>query len=243
MKSPVSSNLKTPEQQLALVDAKIDRLVNEVAHVSALNELNIHFNYSRQIIVKVNHSFASTAFVRLQNEILSAQILAVCRIWDSSGSDRCSFSSIIERSSNRKFQEDFDRIKLPSFVNKNQLTSQERWRQLGELSSEVNVIQNGLMLHRTRAHRDEFLAHALLKYQLPVKGDAQLRALQYGDETELFHEAQKLATRLFALLKDGHVNFEVYSDMHQSEARPFADSIRFQSRKEYNIEKIETKNA
>jgi AbiU2 len=237
MTSPVSSGFQTPEHQLAFVDAKIDRLVSEVAHASALNELNVHFNYSRLIIDRVNHSFASNTFVRLQNEILSAQILAVCRIWDSYGSDRCSLSTITKLASKQKFQDDFDRLKLPDFVNKKYLGSKERWRQLGELSSEVEAIQSGPMHLRLRSHRDEFLAHALLKSQLPVEGEAQLRA-QYGDETDLFHTAQKLATRLFSLLKDGHVNFEVYADMHQREVRLFAESIRFQTKQEYNKEKV-----
>ena len=233
--SQLASFEKKKKTIVSSFDQKLDRLEREVRHVLRLHELNKHVNYSHVIVEKVNKSFASSSFATVQSELFSSEMLGVCRLWDNFGSDRCSLPTLFKLASDPDFQAAFDKLWLPKFVNGSNLPSQKRWNDLEKVAIKVAQIVRGPVCDRVRKHRDKFLAHILELSDSPSRRPAaQTDLAQYGDEGFLLRQAVDLTTELFALVKDGYVNFDVSVEAYAREAKLFSESIRFLTTREYN---------
>lgn len=215
----------------AFVKAKFDFLVHDIRRVSAINEINSEWNYSRNIVDKVNLSHASNAFSNIQQELFFSQIVGVARIWDKTSTDRCSLIAVVDAARNVNFQKEFVKSELPSFHNRNIFPEVEaRWNELESIYKEIQLPNLVEKRHRLRNFRDEYLAHRLLLSQ--TSQDEPVRScVRYGDEVDLFNVAKDLTERLSRVITDGWVNFESHRQIHSLEAKAFSRAVSFQSRK------------
>jgi hypothetical protein len=217
------------------VRSKITKLREEIIQLSATHELNAYINYSEVIVEKVNKSFASNAFIRIQNEMFRAEIMGICRIWDKSRAERFSLPSISKLIKDSNFRSNFNR-----YLQDSPLSLQNVWQELDRIDQEISDIHSSEIYKNIVNHRNEFIAH-LLERKPNRENNVVIAETypRYGDEEKLFVDAKRLTTKIYSLLMDGSINFEVYTELHKNEAKRFAESISFLTTYEFNQIKMQ----
>jgi hypothetical protein len=229
-----------PAQLVADLTKKLNRLTDEIRQLSAIHHINDYLNYSGIVIKKVNGSFATNAFTTIQNEMLRSQILGVCRIWDRYDPNGFSVLSILKIANEKQFQDAFElHVGNSKFYYLTAKSHAERWADLSEIQKQVEEIKDGKTYLGLVNYRDKFLAHCLelTRREANDKISADV-AVKYGDESQLFSKAREIVTTIFSLLIDGQINFSAYDDMYKSEAKLFAESIQFLTKKQFNAREM-----
>jgi AbiU2 len=217
------------------VKGKITKLRDEIVQLSATHELNAYLNYSDMIVEKVNKSFASNAFIRIQNEMFRAEIMGVCRIWDGPRSERFSLPSISKLISGSGFRANFN-----CYLQNSMSSLQTVWVELDGIDQEISEIRSSEIYRNIVNHRDEVIAHLLERKNNSENDVIKAKTYpRYGDEEKLFVDAKRLTTKVYSLLMDGSINFEAYAELHKNEAKSFAESISFLTTYEFNKSKTQ----
>jgi AbiU2 len=215
---------------------KLDKLIHSIDRVMAVHELNVHFQYSRDFVTKVNKSFAANAFVVIQNELMASELLGVCRMWDAFDADKFSLPTVVDLAARTEVQDEL-RAEIDSGIChhlKNE-DENERLVRLSALQGRVKLIRTSEKYLRTVNHRDKQIAHLLEKTRNEKEQKIHATILpKYGDEKYLLDEAKQCITELFSLIVDGSLRLASNEESHHSSAKLFAESTRFLTTREYN---------
>lgn len=199
----------TVEQRLAEAQTKtaavLDGLI-AVVHLHANNQL---IQYTDVLSRQIPRSFAGNAYRLFTGELMRAELMRLCALWDSPSADRNSLPTIVSlldddvlqliqtqaiglRKSNRQLSADHDDPQLMSWVeDMSDRFAQEDARDAVAAAREgmqlVHEACSSDALSSIRDYRDIYLAHLLdprakRRPDLPAK---------YGDETKLLKVTRK----------------------------------------------------
>jgi AbiU2 len=224
------------ESKLQQAREKLDKLIQSIDRVIAVHELNAHFQYSRDFVLRVNRSFASNSYIVIQNELMASELIGVCRIWDKSDPDSFSLPSIVALAEAGDVREALENeVASGSCYNLKAEHARARNEKWITLSNRVKQTRESDRYLRTVNHRNKHLAHLLEVTQREKSGKIEAEtAVRYGDEKFLLDEAKHCITELFSLVQDGYINLDSYTDQHTRHAKLFADSAKFLTTQEFN---------
>ena len=225
------------DESCASVQEKARRLYDEIYYLTAVHELNKYFSYSKEMVQRVNKSFASNGFITIQFELMRAELLGVCRLWDSSGNDFCSLPAIaksLRRAINCKL-EWLSEIKQNAVGPIKKMEKPEWENKVFQACARVDEVTADDRLLKLFNFRDKYIAHSLKQTRRERRmGVSSLARPKNGDEEYFFKVAQDLAAELYSLVIDGRVNFSTTDEFRMREAKLFNESVVFLTKKEYN---------
>ena len=202
-------------------------LIGELTYLSQIHENNAVVLRSDTISKQIPPSRARSAYEALRRTMFEYEIVALCRIWDSSDPQKSSIPTIVNLISETEIIQQLASEKASFW-----LDEPEYGRAQGELTKErlncairsAKEIVDSSLLRGIMNTRNKHLAHSLASTRTEKTGPISL--MKYGQQTELLNKTFAIAEALHSGINHTSFSFEESQNMHKRQSNALWQGIK-----------------
>jgi hypothetical protein len=202
----------TIQERINQARAKTKALTYHLDEIIRIHENNAYVVYTKTISGQIGRSHAAHAFTTLQNTLLNYELVALCRLWDSSDPAKESILTIADLVEDNNVIAELARVERsnwpdPYDARRGEDRAKRLDKNLRDVLATINKIASSSTFYSLVNMRDKRLAHSL-EITRREKNQGPISPLKYGDETKILDQTIPVIDTLYQCINGTHFAFD-----------------------------------